>query len=457
MISNAQPKTRRPKARQPKARQPKARQPETRQPETRERRARAWRPAAGTSAPARRRVRARVLAAGAVLGAGTGLAACGSSVSRPAQTAPSAPAATAPSAMSAVPIANATWATVPMGAVTGPNEFWQLFRLPAGSNRWALETPPDIATNGAILLAGQSGPGGGGAAGKAGAGADAATLTAGVRPSLDLSFSPITSTADGGDSWATLPPESGLANQADALAAAPDGQLIALSQDHTADVFSGGNGGWTTLTSEHSLAAAPAAQSCALTGLTAAAYTSSGTPLLAGTCSRPGTAGIFGDTGGTWHQAGPALPAALAGRTVQVVRLTRIGTQDVALLEAGGPPEVSLLAAWTSDGGQRWALSPVLRLDGSYAVSASFGGSGGVAVVLAGDRGATLAGPGNSWRQLPVLPAGHAITLALPAAGTIDALAADGGTLTAWQLRNGSATWSKTQTINVPIQYGSSS
>ena len=45
-----------------------------------------------------------------------------------------------------------------------------------------------------------------------------------------------------------MPPESGLANQADALAAAPDGHLIALSQDHTADVFSGGNGGWTTLT-----------------------------------------------------------------------------------------------------------------------------------------------------------------------------------------------------------------
>jgi len=449
MISNAQPITRQPEASQHKASQHKASQPKASQ-----HRARPWRPAVSTSAPGRRRARAGVLAAGAVLAAGTGLAACGSSVSHPADAAPSAPAAVALSAMSAVPIADATWATVPMGAVTGPNEFWQLFRLPAGSSRWALETPPDIATNGAILLAGQSGSGGGGAAGKAGSGADA--LTAGVRPSLDLSFSPITTTADGGHSWATLPPESGLANQADALAAAPDGHLIALSQDHTADVFSG-NGSWTTLTSEHSLATAPAGRSCALTGLTAAAYTPSGTLLLAGTCGRPGTAGIFSDTGGTWHQAGPALPAALAGRTVQVVRLTRIGTQDVALLEAGGPPDVSLFAAWTSDGGQHWALSPVLRLGGSYAVSASFGGSGGVAVVLAGNRGATLAGPGNSWRQLPALPAGHAVTLALPAAGTIDALAADGGTLTAWQLRNGSATWSKTQTINVPIQYGSSS
>ena len=424
---------------------------------TRQLRMKAERFAASTPAPARRRARAGLLAAGAVLAAGTGLAACGSGVSRPAETAPSAPAPVALSAMSSAPLAGATWATVPMGAASGPDEFWQLFRLPAGGSRWALETPPDIATNGAILLAGQSGPGGGGAGSKA-AGADAASLTAGVRPSLDLSFSPITTTADGGHSWATLPPGPGLASQADALAAAPDGHLIALSQDRTAAVFSGGgNGSWTALTSEHSLAAAPATRSCALTGLTAAAYTPSGTPLLAGTCGRPGTAGIFRDAGGTWRQAGPVLPAALAGRTVQVVRLTRIGTQDVALLEADGPPGASLLAAWTSDGGQHWALSPVLRLGGSYAVSASFGSSGEVAVVLAGHRGATLAGPGNSWRQLPTLPAGRAVTLALPAAGTTDVLAAEGGTLTAWQLRNGSATWSKTQTIKVPIQYGSSS
>ena len=313
-----------------------------------------------------------MLAAGAVLAAGTGLAGCGT-VRGHAQ-APSTPAVPL-SAMSSVPVAGATWATVPMGAAAGPNEFWQLFRLPAGSSNWALATPPDIATNGAILVAGQSGPGAGGPGpadrggrvGEAAArgGATAGTLTAGVRPSLNLSFSPITTTADGGHSWATLPPEPGLANEADALAAAPGGHLIALSQDHTADVFSGGNGNWTTLASEHSLAAAPAARGGALTGLTAAAYTPSGTPLLAGTCGRAGTAGIFGYTGGSWHQAGPALPAVLAGRPVQAARLTRVGTRDVALLEAGGPPDASLLAAWTSDGGQHWTLSPVLRLGGS--------------------------------------------------------------------------------------------
>ena len=49
------------------------------------------------------------------------------------------------------------------------------------------------------------------------------------------------------------------------------------------------------------------------------------------------------------------------------------------------------------------------------------------------------------------------MTLALPAAGTTDALAADGSSLTVWQLRPGSAEWARTQAIKVPIQYGSSS
>jgi hypothetical protein len=48
------------------------------------------------------------------------------------------------------------------------------------------------------------------------------------------------------------------------------------------------------------------------------------------------------------------------------------------------------------------------------------------------------------------------VTLALPAAGITDALAADGSSLTVWQLRRGSAAWASTQAIKVPIQYGSS-
>jgi hypothetical protein len=39
--------------------------------------------------------------------------------------------------------------------------------------------------------------------------------------------------------------------------------------------------------------------------------------MMAGTCSRAGTVGIFGYVGGTWHQAAPSLPASLAGQHVR--------------------------------------------------------------------------------------------------------------------------------------------
>lgn len=132
----------------------------------------------------------------------------------------SAPGRRAPSAAPPAPLSLATstamsgttWAVVPMGAASGPNLFWQLFALPRSGQRWSLATPPDIATNGALVLASPGGQ----------------ALTVGIRPSLYLDFSPVTVTRDRGQSWATLPPDPGLADVPDALAAAADGQVIAL-------------------------------------------------------------------------------------------------------------------------------------------------------------------------------------------------------------------------------------
>jgi hypothetical protein len=46
--------------------------------------------------------------------------------------------------------------------------------------------------------------------------------------------------------------------------------------------------------------------------------------------------------------------------------------------------------------------------------------------------------------------------LAAGPGGAVDALAVSGGKLTVWRLAAAAAGWSETQTINVPIQYGSS-
>jgi hypothetical protein len=413
--------------------------------------------------PSGRMVRARWLAA-AGLGLALLAAGCGSASSRTAGPDAAGPASPAPfSLQTSIQAAGATWATVPMGAASGADLFWQLFVRPAGASQWSLQTPPDIATNGAIVLAAPELTANGGTG--------ATTLVAGVRPSLDLSFSPITLTSDLGKSWATRPPQSGLANVPDALAAAPGasggtggsgGQLIALSEDGAVSLATGTGGSWRQLMTERALAASPAGRECGLTGLTAVAYSPGGTPLLAGTCGRDGRVGVFSETGGTWQLAGPALtpsagaPAPLGRQRVQVLRLSRAGGQDVALLEVGAAPSLSLLAAWTGDGGAHWTLSPVLRTGGTAAISASFGDEG-MGVVLAGNRAETISGPGSSWRRLPTLPTGRTVTLALPGTGSTEALAADAGTLTAWQLAGNPGAWVKTQTIKVPIQYGSSS
>jgi hypothetical protein len=377
-----------------------------------------------------RRAAAVVLAV-ALLAAGCG------SASRPAQA--GGESAVPLSLATAVTGPGATWAAVPMGAASGDNQFWQLFMLPAGAARWSLQTPPDIATNGALILAGQAGQG----------------IVVGERPSLYLTFSAITTTRDGGRAWATLPPASGLADVPDALAAAPDGGLLALGASQQVTIARPG-GGWAALITRRALAAMPATRACVLTGLTAAAYTTAGSPMIAGTCGRAGTVGIFGYAGGTWQKVAPSLSAALAGQHVRVLRLARTGPGDVALLEVGTGSSAALLAAWTSDGGRQWRLSPAFRLGGAHAESVSVGAGGAAAVVLSGHRGETLAGPGAAWRALPPLPTGRTITLALPATGTTDALVATGGSLTVWQLRPGAAAWARTQTIKVPIQYGSS-
>jgi hypothetical protein len=333
-----------------------------------------------------------------------------------------------------------TWAVVVMGgSVATEDNFWQLFARPAGSSRWQLVTPPGTADNGGLVLADAGG-----------------SLIAGFRPSQYLTFTPLTLTRDAGRAWSSAGPlDAALANVPDALAAAPgSGTLLALTADGTADLAAPSYASWTTLATQRSLAATAAGRRCGLQDLTAATFAPPETPLLAGSCGRPGTTGIFADTGGTWHAAGPALPAALAGQSVHVLRLTRTAQGMTALLTAGTGSGASLLAAWSAGG--HWTLSPPLPLHGDALTSASFGPDGTAAIITGAHVGQIITSAGSSWQLLPALPPGTA-TLAPGPGGSADALAVHGGTLTIWQLAPGGSTWAKVQVINVPIPYGSSS
>jgi hypothetical protein len=282
------------------------------------------------------------------------------------------------------------------------------------------------------------------------------SLITGIRPSQDLTYTPLTTTRDDGQAWSPAGPlDAALAGVSDALAAAPGtGRLLALLTNGTVKVAAPGYTQWTTLTTRATLAATPAGRRCGLTRLTAVTFTASGTPLLAGQCARPGTAGIFATRNRTWQAAGPALPASLVGEPTRVLGLTVAANRELALLAAGTGRDTTLLGAW-SPGSGRWALSPSLPLGGSQVASVSAGPRGALGVVLSGRAGIILTGPGAAWQWLPFLPAGTQ-TLALGPRAQVNALAAAGTTLTDWAWTPGSAAWAKTQTLHVPIQYGSS-
>jgi hypothetical protein len=392
------------------------------------------------------RARPGAAAGGGLLAAALLCAGCGTAGAAGGAAAPAiSPPAAAPAAAGALSLADsqstsqAAWAVLPMGAPAGPNEFWQLLRLTPGASGWTVQTPPDVATNGALTLGGMSGT----------------SLVAGVRPSLYLAFSPVSRTTDGGRDWAAGPPAQGLASVPDALAATPDGSGL-LSLDRSGQVATAPSDGtrWTAIAAERSLAGTAAGRACGLTRLTAVAFSPAALPLAAGACARPGVAGIFARAGGAWQAAGPPLPAALSGDRVQVLRLAAAAGQTVALLQAGEGTRARLLAAWLGPQG-RWDLSPLLAPDGQRVVTTGLGASGALALILSGGRGEIVSGPGGAWQPTPPVPAGRTVVIALPAGGRPVALAATAGTLTAWQL-GADPGWTRVQTLKVPIPYGSS-
>jgi hypothetical protein len=381
----------------------------------------------------RRARSAPLLLATALLAAGCGSAA-GQGGTPAAATGP-------PSLATSLVTSTGTWAVAVMGGPAAEhNNFWQLFVRPAATGKWRLATPPGVASNGGLVVA------------SSGAG----SVVAGFRPSQELSYSPLATSHDNGIAWTPGLLDAALANVPDALAAAPGGgHLLALLASGQAELSGPDGTGWTRLATRQTLAASPAGRDCRLAGLTAVAFSPSGVPLLAASCTHPGTAGIFGHASGTWRLAGPTLPATYAHQDISVLRLTTAAGTTTALLAAGTGSAAHLLAAWSTGGGNHWALSPPLPLRGAKVTSASSGPGGTVAVIMTGNHAQAITGPAGAWRPLPALPPDTA-TLAPGSAGGWDALAVHSTRLTVWQLPPGRTAWAASQTISVFIQFGSS-
>jgi hypothetical protein len=389
-------------------------------------------------------------------------AACGSGAGA-GQSAAAPPAAARPSMLTSLSAGHgAAWAVVEVGGSRAThNNFWQLLVRPAAGQAWRLATPPGVADNGGLVA---SGPGGPGSADPASAAPD---LVAGFVPSQDLTFSPLASSRDGGRHWAPGLLPAGLAAAASALAAGPDGRLLALTG---AGVQLSGRGGtgWSPLVTTKALAASPAGRSCGLTGLTAVAFGSAGAPLLAGACSHPGVTGIFSESGGQWRLAGLNPPAAFAGRPVTVVQLTATAPGRLTALLAAGPPPArsagteaslaqDLAAAWFGDG-QPWTTSALLPLGGRTLASTAAGSDGTLGVILTGGRAAVIrpgTGAAAAWTALPALPAAAA-DLVLGPGRQVSVLSAGRTTVTTWLLSAAGTSWSPGQKLTFLVPFGSS-
>ena len=380
------------------------------------------------------------------------MAGCGSQ--RADVTSPAPSAVTAPLSTSLV-TAQGTWAIAVMGgSAASHNAFWQLFVRAAGASRWSLVTPQGVADNGGLVAAGGS-----------------ASLTVGFRPSQSLAFSPLATSTDTGKNWTPGLLNAGLADTPGALAVGPSGRTVALLLNGTITAAptaaAAAAGQWTPLTTRNALAASAPGRSCGLVGVSAVSFGPDKNPMAAGSCARPGVAGVFTDTAGTWQSAGLVLPGK---GTVQVLGLAATAGGNVALLAAGN----SLFAAWWNE--TRWTVSAPVAASGAAASAVrglGFGAGGSAWLLLGGGRAETIGGAGGSWQALPPVPPGT-VTLApsgtvTPAppgpatlapgstatgGGSYDALAISGSTLTVWRLAQGA--WAKAQLINVPIAYGSS-
>ena len=381
-------------------------------------------------------------ALGAIVLSAAVLSACSSAGDSRAAPSPS------PHGLATVPLATSfagqtgTWATLAMGHLDEPlNTFWQLLYLSDSSSAWEMATPPGVASNGGLVVS--FGP--------------SATVTAGFEPSLDLRFSPLAQSTDQGSTWEPGVLPGGLASVPDSLAASAGHQYLALLRTGGGDVVTnnGDLAEWKRVASTATLIADPSASACDVEALTAVSFAPNGEELVGAACARGPEVGIFESVDGAWQPIGPSVPAP-EGPT-QVLRLVATAAGTTALVSAGEGRARRLVALWSSDGVKSWSVSASLPLGRGSLTSTGVTATGGLIVTVRGADGSASASAispsGGPWRPLAPLPAGTSVVVGAPD-GVFDALIADQSSLDVDTL--GSGGWHRTQTLNVPIQYGSS-
>lgn len=358
---------------------------------------------------------------------------------------PVPPALRAPLA-AALTMASGSWAVVAMGQRGVPlNTFWQIFFRASGAASWTLVTPTGVADNGGLTLTTASD----------------GSATAGFEPSQLLRYSPLARSDDEGSSWTPALVPASLVAGPDAVAVAGrSGPALALIRPGTGQVLasSGSLLRWAPLPGSRSLTGA-AASRCEVEGLDAVAFGPSAIPMLGTGCGRPGQVGVFARDRAGWRLIGPTLAGALAGTSTRVLRLNASGATTTALVAAAVAGHSVLLGLWRATDGT-WSESPPLSVGPTEQMLATAIGLNGEQLVLLSKPGTTgvvevASGPGRGWSTLASPPAGT-VTLALVGDGSVDAFSVNGSRLRIFTVAPLQSTWALSQSMNVPIAYGSS-
>jgi len=356
---------------------------------------------------------------------------------------PATAAAPPPSAPLATGLADGStfWAVVPMGRLGDPlNTFWEAFAA-GPSGPWQLVTPKAVASNGGLVLA----PGAG-------------ALTVGFQPSQNLVLSPLAVSADAGAHWSPglLPLRLGLVP--DALAERPSGGLLALTRAGVLVVSAGSVPPWRAATSAAALAATGAGRTCRSGGLSAVAADPAGQAVLGTSCASA-RVGVFVGSASSWRLAGPTLGGGV--RSTRVLRLVADGPTLSVLVGTASSRGAGLVDLESGDGGATWSVSASLPVPSGTTLVSTSPTASGFAVQLSGPPGSlwTLAyaaeGGRGTWDRQPAPPSGTQAVV--PGPGGLDALAVSNSRLTVWSLAAGTTSWARTQSLEVPVPYGSSS
>jgi hypothetical protein len=329
----------------------------------------------------------------------------------------------------------ATWGVVLVGGKAADhNNFWQLLVRRGSSPTWQLVTPPGVASNGGLVIAPLAGQ----------------SLVAGFLPSQALIFTPLASTGDSGRSWSSGAISAGLAKVPGALAGDPaTGKLLALTTGGSVE-RGDASGRWTVIARKNGVSAGA---DCGRPAVAGVALSGSGTPLAAVDCSRPGVAGIFAYAAGSWRISAPAVPRAFARDAISVLALGTVGGRTFALLQAGTGTGASVLAAELNN--QGWAVSGPASLRGAEVASLAANATGEIGLVLTGGKGLLLASQGSPWRALPRLPVRTQV-LALGPGTDVQALAPGRVNVAIYDYQQAQRTWTMSQNLKVPVQFGSS-